>query len=58
LVHLDALPLLFPIPSFDRHIITSGQDDVCGRMYGETPYVVRVCLEYDDLLMCIVIEDA
>jgi hypothetical protein len=57
-VHLDALPLLFPIPSFDCHIITPGQDDVCGRMYGETPYVVRMRLENYDLLMCIVIEDA
>ena len=57
-VHLDALPLLFPIPSFDCHIITPGQDDVCGRMHGETPYVVRMRLKYYDLLMCIVIEDA
>jgi hypothetical protein len=57
-VHLDAFPLLFPIPSFDCHIITPGQDDVCGRMHGETPYVVWMRLEYYDLLMCIVIEDA
>jgi hypothetical protein len=55
---LNTLPLFFPIPSFDRHVVTSGQDNVRGRMNGETPYIVRMCLECYDLFMCIVIEDA
>ena len=56
--HLDALPLFFPVPSFDCHIITPGQDDVCGRMHSKAPYVIRMRLEYYDLLVGIVIEDA
>ena len=55
---LNTLPLFLPVPSFDRHIITSSQDDVCSRVYGKTPYVVRMCLECSDLFVRIVIEDA
>jgi hypothetical protein len=58
MIHLDAFPLFFPVPSLDCHIITPSQDDVCGRMHSETPYVVRMRLEYYDLLVGIVIEDA
>jgi hypothetical protein len=57
-VHLNALPLLFPVPSFDCHVITPAQDDVCGRMHSKTSYVVRMCLECCDLLVGIVIEHA
>jgi hypothetical protein len=56
--HLDTFPLLVPIPSFDGHVITSGEHDACGWVYGETSYIIRVGLERDDLLMRIVIEDA
>jgi hypothetical protein len=55
---LNTLPLLFPIPRFDRHVITSSQDNVRSRMNGETSYVVRMRLECYDLFVCIVIEDA
>jgi len=57
-VHLDALPLFFPIPSFDCHVVTPTQDDVCGRMHSDASYVVGMGLECCDLLMGVVIEDA
>lgn len=56
--YLDALPLLFPVPSFDCHVIAPAQDDVCSRMHSKTSNVVRMCLKCSDLLVGIVIEHA
>jgi hypothetical protein len=55
--HLNTFPLLVPIPSFDGHVITSGEYDACSWVHGETSYIIRVSLERGDLLMRIVIED-
>lgn len=57
-VNLDVTPALLPIPSFDGHVVTSGEYDGCGRVDGKTSDIVRVGLESGDLFMGVVIEDA
>ena len=54
---LYALPSLLPIPSFDCHIIASGQDDTGGGVDGEAANVVRVSLEGGYFLVGVVVED-
>ena len=56
--HLDAPPLLVPVPSFDRHVVASCEDDACGRMDGQASNVVRVRLKRGDLFVRVVVEDA
>lgn len=58
LAHLNAFPLFVPIPSLDSHVVTTCEHDTRCGVYCEASYIVRVGLERDDLLVCVVIEDA
>ena len=58
LAHLNAFPLLVPVPGFDSHIIAPSEHDTRGGVYCKASYIVWMCLERDDLLMGVVIEDA
>ena len=57
LTHLDAPPLLVPVPCPNSHVVTAGQDNGRGRMDGQASDVVRMCLEGRDLFVGVVIED-
>ena len=54
--HLDAAPLLIPIPGFDCHIIAPGQDYTGGWMHGQAPNVIWVGFECSDFLVRVIIE--
>jgi hypothetical protein len=54
---LYVLPLFIPIPSFDRHVIASCENDARSWMHGQASDVVRMGLKCSDLLMGVVVED-
>ena len=54
----NALPLLVPVPSLDRHVVASREDNAERWVNRETSNIVRMCLEGSDLLVRVVIEDA
>ena len=56
--HLNASPLLVPIPCLDGHIITTGEHDARGGVNGQASDVVWVRLKSSDLFVGIVVEDA
>lgn len=57
-VDLDVTPTLVPVPSFNGHVVASGEYDCCGGMDGKTSDVVRVSLESGDLFVGVVVEDS
>ena len=54
---LHTFPTLLPIPSLDRHIIASGQNDTRGGVNGKTSDIVRMSLEGGYFLVSVVVED-
>ena len=54
----NVLPLFVPIPSLDRHIVTSSQHNTQRRVDRQTTNVIWVRLESDDLLVRVIIEDS
>ena len=47
--YLNATPSLVPVPTFDRHVITSRQDQAERRVHCQASDVVRVSFERSDL---------
>ena len=58
LKHLHALPLPFPIPQLDGHVIAGGQHERLGGVDGDGADVVRVGFEGGDFLGGVVVVDA
>lgn len=56
--HLNALPLLIPIPGLDCHIVAARQHDTCRRVHCKTSNIIRMGLERDDFLVRVIIEHA
>ena len=53
--YLNVLPSFIPIPSFDRHIITSSQYNGCGGMYHQTLNVIRMRFKCNNFFMGVVL---
>ena len=54
--YLDALPALVPIPSLDRHIVTSRQDNTRRWVHRKASNIVRMRFERSNLFMGVVVE--
>lgn len=55
--HLEASPVLVPVPGLDSHVIATGKDDARARVNCEASNIIRMGLERGDLLVRVVVED-
>ena len=56
--HLNAPPLLVPVPRLDGHVIATGEHDARARVDRQASNIIRMGLESDDLLVRVVVEYA